>query len=258
MPREGRRKSRTRATLITGWLQFVEKFVEFLLFPSFCQLCGRFLERRRERVVCHQCWERIILPPKGHCLRCGRFYEAESTALLCLDCLRKPPYFEIHRSAFPYEGVLREIILLFKFKNYSYLARPLAEQTLKQLGDETGLWDELELLLPVPLHPRREKERGYNQAQLLAQIIGEHLGLKCEFRVLQRFVNSPPQSLLEGKKRWDNVKNAFKVRSTEKVKDKIVGLVDDIYTTGATLNECSRVLLEAGVREVRAITTARA
>ncbi len=244
--------------IITGWLQTIEKYIEFLLFPSFCQVCGRFLEGRGEKIVCSQCWERIILPPRGRCARCGRFYEQEKAEHLCLDCQQHPPYFNLHRSAFPYEGVLREIILLFKFRGYSYLAKPLAGMAIRRLKEEASLWEGLELLLPIPLHPRRTKQRGYNQAQLLAKIIGRELSLEDDSRVLQKVVNVPPQSSLAEKARRENVRNSFKVRSPDKVKDKVIGLVDDIYTTGATLNECSRMLSQAGAKEVRALTIARA
>jgi len=198
------------------------------------------------------------LPSAGHCWQCGRFYEIGGGEYLCSECLGQPPLLAVHRSALPYQGVLREIILLFKFKEYRCLARPLTELALKMTREDENLWAGVEMLVPVPLHPQREKERGFNQAKLLAGVFAKYLGLPWEAKVLKKVINSPPQSSVEGKNRWVNVRNVFQVRKRERVAEKVICLVDDVYTTGATLNECARVLLRAGAKEVRAITIARA
>jgi len=255
---ESRGKDRARAFLRPGFFRSLEKFFEFLFFPSFCQICGKFLEAPEEKIVCRKCWEQVLPPPPGHCFQCGRFYELAEISFLCLDCLRQPPWLTIHRSGFPYQGVLKEIILLLKFKEYSCLARPLIDLAFRYFRDDHALWEGVDLLVPVPLHSRREKERGYNQARLLAQALAEKVNLPWEAKVLKRIINSPPQTSLKGKDRRKNVRNVFQVKKGQAIVGRIICLVDDVYTTGATLNECARVLLNAGAKEVRAVTLAQA
>lgn len=215
------------------------------------------MDRPEERIVCRRCWTRVLPPPPGHCRRCGRFYEFPGISL-CLDCLHDPPLVTIHRAALPYQGVLREIILLLKFKECSCLARPLVDLAFNYFRDDLVLWEGVDILIPVPLHSRREKERGYNQARLLAKALAKKVNLPWEGKVLKRIINSPPQSSVEGKDRRKNVRNVFQVEKNREVVGRVICLVDDVYTTGATLNECARILLAAGAREVRAVTLARA
>jgi ComF family protein len=154
--------------------------------------------------------------------------------------------------------VLKDVILLFKFRGYAVLARDLAEKAHAALGRDESLWWGEPVLVPVPLCPARERERGYNQSALLARELSRRSGLRSEAGVLVRRGNAPPQSTLEAAARARNVRGAFAVRRPGPVRGRAVLLVDDVYTTGATLKECAKALLRAGASDVRGITLARA
>jgi len=119
------------------------------------------------------------------------------------------------------------------------------------------LWWDVEAIVPVPLHPKREKIRGFNQAQIIAKELAKYKGIELLEKKLIRVKNIPPQTSLEASERKKNVRGAFAVKNGESLKGKIILLVDDVYTTGATIKECSLALKKAGAREVRAITLAQ-
>ena len=154
--------------------------------------------------------------------------------------------------------MLKDIILLFKYRGYEILGRELAERAEEALCGEEGLWWEVDFLMPVPLHPKREKQRGFNQAGILARELGKRRGIEIIKGGLVKKRNVPPQTFLSGSERRENVSGAFHVVRAEKIKGKNLILVDDVFTTGATLTECCRVLKEAGSGEVRALTIAQA
>ena len=234
------------------------KLIELLVFPSSCRLCSSLLDRPGERIVCTECLARLV-PRRGPvCPVCGRFFEGEAGAHLCGRCLADRPAFSVHRSCGAYGGTLREIILLFKYRRYAPLAGPLARFAEAALSGEAALWDGAELLVPVPLHRARKRERGFNQSVLLARELGKARGVETVKGPLVKVRNVPAQAGLRAADRERNVVGAYAVRRPERVRGKIVVIVDDVTTTGATIRECARVLVEAGAKEVRALTLAQA
>ncbi len=231
--------------------------IELILFPSFCRLCHRLLDQPGERVICHQCWHQINQPSSPYCQICGRFMERRQGADICTDCQQTKWSFSLHRSCFRYEGLIKEIILLYKYGRFRILGRDLANLILLFLVDNS-IWDGLEVVVPVPLQARRQKERGFNQAEVIARYIGKTKGLPIASRAIIKIKDTPPQASLEAKLRRENVKGAYKIGQKDKIRNKIVLLVDDVFTTGSTIEECSRILKEAGAREIRAITVAQA
>lgn len=194
----------------------------------------------------------------SYCLICGRFFEGAGEPHLCLSCLEKPPPFVRHRSCTRYEGVVKDIILLFKYHGYEILGRDLGDFIVRSLGWADDLWSEVDAVVPVPLHRRREKRRGFNQAAVLASRIAKLRKIRFLSGRLIKVRNAPAQTSLEKAQRADNVKGAFRIRRSAGLAGITVLLVDDVYTTGSTMRECSRVLMRAGVREVRAVTVAQA
>ncbi len=229
-----------------------------LVFPSFCRLCGRLLEGRGERVVCRACVGAIAPERAGRCEGCGEFFEGEAESHLCLRCMSGESPLALLRSAGRYRGALKDLVLLCKFRGQAVLADPLADLILRALADEPGLWDGVDGLVAVPLHARRRRERGFNQAERIARRIGRRRGLAVLRRALVRVRNVPPQSSLRASDREANVRGAFAVRKPERVRGRTLLLVDDVATTGATLRACARALRAAGAVEVRAVTAARA
>ncbi len=235
------------------------KLAELLVFPSSCLLCSRPLDAPGERIVCRGCLDRLTVRRGSCCLCCGRFFEGVGEPHLCIRCLEKPPAFTRHRSCGRYDGELRDLILAFKYKRMPVLAKVLGRFAVDALGGDEDLWQGLDMIVPVPLHARRKRERGFNQSRLLARELGRAEGVEVEAKLLRKMKNVPPQAGLEGReRREENVRGVYGMRNPRRVRGKTVLLVDDVFTTGATIRECSRVLKEAGAAEVRALTIAQA
>jgi ComF family protein len=177
---------------------------------------------------------------------------------VCPACLQAPPAYVRHRSACFYRGAAKDLILLFKYQKLWVLGKDLARFLYGCLRDEEGLWWGAETLVPVPLHPRRLRQRGFNQAYLLAQELSDLSGVQLSRNGLVRKRDALPQTTLTGESRRENLKGAFAVKEREALSGQVLILVDDVFTTGSTIQECSRTLLESGAREVRAVTLAQA
>jgi ComF family protein len=234
------------------------KSFEIIFFPSFCRLCSALLESPSERQVCHSCWASIKPSRESFCIGCGRFFEGDIDPHFCESCLNEKPAYSRHRSCGRYMGKLKEVILLCKFHNLPILAEGLAKFALDTHGNEDALWEGLDAIVPVPLHPKRERERGYNHAQIIAKRLARDKNVQLLDKQLVKVKNVPPQMSLAMQDRLRSVKGAFAVNRPEQIKDNVVLLVDDVFTTGATLGECSRLLSQAGAREVRGLTIAQA
>lgn len=246
-----------KASLLSEAISRIRSF-ELIFFPSFCRLCSALLESPDERIICTSCWKSIKPTRAPFCISCGRFFEGEGTPHFCASCLQEKPPFSWHRSSGRYTGKLKDIILLCKFHNLPILAEGLAKLAVGALEREDALWWGLEAVVPVPLHPKRERQRGYNHAQIVAKKLAEHRGVCLLDKQLVKVKNVPPQMSLSMEDRLQSVKGAFAVLKQEEIRDKVILLLDDVYTTGATVRECSRALLRAGAREVRALTLAQA
>lgn len=234
------------------------KLGELVLFPSTCQICGVLLEKTGEKVVCGECLGRMKRVDSSFCLCCGVIFDGVGEPHLCGDCLTERPPFTRHRSGGRYEGVVKDLILLYKYRGFEVLARTLADFVLRGPGGEADLWSGIEAVVPVPLHPAKEKRRGFNQAALLAKALAGRMGLPVVNGHLIKTRPTAAQTSLQAGERETNLRGAFRVRKAAGLAGKVVLLVDDVYTTGSTLRECSRTLKRAGVEEVRAVTIARA
>jgi len=154
--------------------------------------------------------------------------------------------------------VVKDIILVYKYRGFEVLAGALGDFVIRNLGGEDDLWSGLEAIVPVPLHPAKERKRGFNQARLLAKRLSQRTNVPLVNRRLVKVRPTPAQTSLEARDREINLRGAFRVRKPAGLVGKVVLLVDDVYTTGSTLRECSRALRRAGVKEVRAVTLAHA
>jgi ComF family protein len=234
------------------------KLGELLLFPSSCQVCEALLEKPGERVVCRDCLEKLEGTDSPFCLCCGRFFAGAGEPHLCADCLTNRPRFAKHRSAARYDGIVKDIILLYKYRGFAVLSGVLAEFVIRSLAREEDIWSGVEAVVPVPLHPAKEKSRGFNQARLLAKRLAKCRNLPLLEGRLVKVRRTEAQTSLDARARETNLKGAFQVKKSAGIKGKVVLLVDDVYTTGSTIGECSAALKKAGVREVRAVTVAQA
>jgi competence protein ComFC len=231
---------------------------EALFYPSWCQICRAFLERPTERAICQSCREKLRPSPLSFCPACGRFFEGAGEPHICLACLGTPPPFIRHRSCARYEGIVKDVILLFKYHGWEILGRDLADFVVRSLDKADDLWSDVDAVIPVPLHRRREKRRGFNQSAVLARRIAKLRNISFLPGRLIKVRNAPAQTSLEKAEREENVRDAYRVRRPARLRGITILLVDDVYTTGSTIRECSRVLIRAGVKEVRAVTVAQA
>jgi ComF family protein len=175
---------------------------------------------------------------------------------LCSDCLSAEPYFTRARAICHYEGLMMEAISRFKYGGVTQLAKPLGT-FLAEYQDPELSFSGIDLLIPVPLHPRRLRERGFNQSLLLARFFKKKHSIPLDFTSLQRFRLTQPQTQLSASERRKNVRGAFRVTNAEAVEEKRILLIDDVFTTGATVRECAKVLVEAGAKQVDVLTLAR-
>jgi len=217
-----------------------------LLFPRWCVGCGR-----EGDFICPSCRQSLpkIMPPL--CPKCGR---PQSSAILCPNCVGWQAEIDGIRSPFRFDGAIRQAIHQLKYRNLRALAMLLA-----QLLDDYLTSNPVpgEVLVPVPLHQRRLRERGYNQSSLLAQGLGKLTNLPVVNDCLIRQRHAPPQARTSTvDERQSNVANAFSCRDG-RLQDKQVLLVDDVSTSGATLDACARALKEAGAISVWGLVLAR-
>lgn len=219
--------------------------------PNFCLFCGE--EEAEAESICRKCLNFFTyFRQKDCCEKCGKFIEEGK---ICSDCLVHSRFFNGGRAAGPYEGLLREAITAFKFRGQRKIGEVLAVMMTEVLLADDRLRG-VEVVVPVPLGEERRRERGYNQAEILAAGVAEKLFLPCYPQVLHRCRETLPQRELRKEERWHNVRDAFAVREVELVNGKVILLVDDVFTTGATADACSAVLLQAGAKEVWVLTAA--
>ncbi len=234
------------------------KLVELLFYPSACRLCLGLLENAGEKVVCETCLSRIGPELGPFCQSCGRFFSGEGEKHLCSSCTAAAPPYRIHRSWGRYEGELKDLILIFKYQKVRVLGKILAgcvDETPASTGD---LWAGLDYVVPVPLDGKRKRERGFNQSLVFARHLAGTKKVPILGNCLVKIRSVAPQTSLDAEDRRLNVRGAYGIRRGSRVDGKTLLLVDDVFTTGATIGECSRVLLKAGASEVRATTLARA
>ena len=212
------------------------------LFPPHCVLCDG--SGHQDLDLCAGCSEDL---PKNipACMRCAAPLPAPKTALVCGHCQAIPPWFQSATAPYRYQQPMAYLIQQLKFARQLSLARLLGELMANSFLDRTEMPD---CLIPVPLHPRRLRERGFNQALEISRVVGRRLNIPVHSRICARVRYTEAQSLLPMKQRRANVRNAFRVQGS--VKDQNVAIVDDVITTGNTVNELARNLLRAGVRRV--------
>ena len=241
--------------LLTGLCQNLWGF----LYPLRCASCGTLKLPSNSTHWCDTCLSSLCWIRSPMCPRCGRPFPSleEQEDHLCEDCIQEESWFDEARSAVLYDhGSASRGILELKFSRRLYWA-PILAELMEVVVRETEWNERVELLVPVPLHLRRLRSRGFNQSALLAKFLGKRIGKPVTYRVLERFRWTPPQTRLSRQKRLQNLKRAFRVTKPELIEGKAILLVDDVFTTGATLNECSRCLKEAGASRVFGITVAR-
>jgi len=229
-----------------------------LVYPPMCAGCSRALGPEESPVFCPDCLIALDLISEPYCPLCGIPFVAEiTTSHLCGDCLGGFYSFDRARAMGFYQGLIREGIHRFKYGGQTFLVNPLARMLIGPAKELTRL-HRIDTIVPVPLHYRRLRQRGFNQASLLARGLGSLLQIPVDYFSLKRTRWTDPQIGLSRNQRAANVKGAFSLKATEKIKGKGILLLDDVLTTGETVNQCVGVLRkDGGAREVVVLTVAR-
>lgn len=228
-----------------------------LLYPPLCQLCEAARATPADGMVCPDCWRKVrfIRPP--FCGRCGLPYQGDLTMEFeCANCRELELHFAFARSAVTAGGVILEAIHRYKYQRALWFEPFLADVFLRQAVPELSSqqWD---LIVPVPLHPTKQREREFNQAEHLAAHLSVATRIPIHTTLLRRVAPTRTQTLLTRLQRSANVQHAFAMRTGRRLAGQRVILVDDVFTTGATTNTCAKALRAAGAGEVCVWTVAR-
>ncbi len=231
-----------------------------LIYPDVCFICSMPVARRRDCGICAGCWSKAvalqILPPR--CSSCGLPFHSfqDDSEHLCGSCILQIPPYSGARSFGYYTAELSQLVQALKFKGRRNLVGLIAPLLTRTFFENWGR-EEFDMIVPVPLHSRRRRERGYNQSELLARSLARRLALPCE-PALIRTRPTLPQVGLTDSQRQENVRNAFECRDAAQISKRRILLVDDVMTTGATVSSAARTLMERGALRVSVLTVARA
>jgi ComF family protein len=227
-----------------------------LLFPPLCHICKAFIPKAGELFICANCLEKITFLVTPLCSVCGAPFATENGSdHVCGACLIHHPC-HICRSATLFAGPVQELVHRFKYGHRVHLSQPLGLLTALALAPFCSEAAP-DLIVPVPLHRKRLRQRGYNQSQLIGGVLEKKWRVPLEVGNLRRIRWTEPQTSLDAADRRSNVSGAFAVRDPGRVEGKRVLLVDDVLTTGSTLRACAEPLRAAGAAAIFAVTVAR-
>lgn len=220
-----------------------------VFFPRRCPICDKAVVYGRD--ICEECEGELPYIVEPACKKCGKQLLDEQ-AEYCLDCSRKKHYYKQGKAVFSYQKGMRTSMYRFKYagrREYAAFYARTAKEQLENWVLRTGI----EVVIPIPMYRRKQRKRGYNQAEVFARALGEEIELPVATKLVKRVKNTIPQKELNDRQRKDNLKGAFQLE-TNIVKYKKILLVDDIYTTGSTIDAVAKCFLEAGIEEVYFMT----
>jgi len=227
-----------------------------LLYPALCRACSRKLGRF-DCNICDECAGKIKERFPPFCLKCGKqLGEGAVPADTCHDCRNNEPHFDRAWSVCLYEGVLKNLIHDFKYNKTTCLSADFAS-IMMDFMEKHGAGKDCQIIVPVPMHPSRLFRREINHSDVLARCLGKRLGIPYAGRALKKIKNTSEQNKLGRQERIKNLGSSFSTKNSSSIIDKNILLVDDLFTTGSTVNECARVLKNSGARRVEVITLAR-
>jgi len=216
---------------------FLCRELESLIFPQCCLVCGKVTSE----IWCKGCKNEII----------------SKVSFKIKNKKEEEYYFRKHIYIFLYEGKIRKLLLDYKFNDKSYLYQ-LFSKTIIKNKKICGILEKYDIIMPVPIHRKRKRQRGYNQSALVAKEIATYIdGLEYEEKIVEKIKHTLPQSTLKKQQRRQNVENVYNIKKKEKIEQKSIILLDDIYTTGNTVNSIAKILKENGAKEVLVLTIAK-
>jgi competence protein ComFC len=247
---------RAVASPITGALAAIGREAVRIVLPSWCIVCGDELPwRTRKMSCCVPCWSALPKIETVRCRSCALPWSgASSGEFTCIDCSNDPLPVDWCDAWGHYNGKLERLLHALKFERHEFLARPMSELLEERLVERDDF--AFDLIAAIPMHPSKERSRGYNQAALIAEALSRRIAIPFHRTLLRKNAEREAQSTLSRAARVANVRGVFS--ATTHTKESSILLVDDICTTGETLRSAAQVLLRAGAKRVAAITVAKA
>ena len=218
-----------------------------MLYPQTCCFCGKISTKS----ICKSCEKKVTYVTEPLCKKCGKPIRYEEQEY-CGDCKEKTSYFEQGKSIWIHSGNVRWSVYQFKYHNRRIYGKFYAEE-MKRLYGEWICQKHIDVIVPIPLHRKRRRKRGYNQAEILAKHLGRLMAITVDTKGVVRIENTKPQKELNHKERKKNLKTAFRISKHWKCRKNVL-LIDDIYTTGNTIDAVAKVLRENGADKVWFLT----
>lgn len=235
---------------IKGVINDIKEGMLNILFPPRCAVCGDIVIK--SGTICAECNQKLQRVLGAKCVKCGKELESDIIEK-CYDCNKKQHYFNRGVAVFVYNEAIKKSIYKFKYKDKREYAKFYAKEIVALYIEEIERWG-VEAFVPIPLHRSRLRTRGYNQACDISNELSVLVDVPCKKDILIRRKATVPQKELSNLQRKNNLQKAFAIRKYKLDGLKCVALIDDIYTTGSTMDQCARLLKEAGVEKVYFIT----
>jgi ComF family protein len=227
-----------------------------LFYPAVCRVCSKKINES-DRNICAFCAKKIKERVPPFCVKCGKQLEGDPELITaCADCKKHAPHFDRAWSACHYDEPLKDLIHDFKYKKISSLSTDFTALIINFMN-KYNIGKDCQMVLSIPMHSNRLFEREVNHSDILAQNLGKKMGIPCSLNTLKKTKNTLFQSKLKREARIKNLHSSFSLKNSSIVRDKNILLVDDLFTTGSTVNECSMLLKNSGAKQVEVITLAR-
>ena len=227
-----------------------EHYILDLLFPKKCAVCSNILSSK-DKGFCHTCLEKVEYVKEPKCMHCGKPIEDEKEEY-CQNCKGKKSFIKKGEALYVYNDAMKKAIENFKYQGVVENSQIFIDDLLEKKGSQIRE-KEIDLIIPIPIHKKRMRYRGFNQAQVLAKALAREMQLDFDEEILLRIENTRPQKKLGDEERIKNLKKAFGLSKDAKKRlqgKRRILLVDDIYTTGTTLETCGKLLKSIGVEEI--------
>ena len=239
-------------------INVIESFLE-LLYPekNICQICNVYDNNINDKYICDSCLKKLETIQGTTCKICNKGISHNPDLVICEECARDTKSFEMSKSPFYYKGTIKKLIHDYKYCNQTYYYKLFGYLLVQHMKDKD--YTNFDYIMSVPLHKIKLRKRGYNQSKLLAKYIEKHFDISY-IDVLKRVHNTEKQSNLSKHARQRNLQNAFAIKNNRVIKlieGKNILIIDDIFTTGTTINECSKILKFHGANKVYSLTLAR-
>lgn len=235
--------------------EYIDTFLNFI-YPRniYCILCNTPIDRDEQYSICSKCKTKLKLIDGKTCVKCGKPLDELYIIDKCHDCVNNPHYFTKAISCLEYDDIAKKIIYDLKYHRKRYISYHIAEIMYDRLNYEDI--DSFNIIIPVPLHIAKQRERGFNQAYLIGKYLSKMTETEVDNKTLIRVKNTTTQNKLTREERRINLEDAFDIINKKNINNKNVLLIDDIFTTGATVDQCSKVLIENGAQNVYIATFA--